>query len=166
MEDFGDWVSLVGTVLAFATPLFLIYDRVFRGRPVFAIHAIRRAKSDNYLYVRIKNVLDHDIIIENWNINPPLVGLSTGHSEEEIAGASLGDIPKMIIAPLGELLLPLVILGAATDKHDEQIIIDADWDSTARPWPLRRRLQIKATVARLIELQSAHLPQVGMPLIG
>jgi hypothetical protein len=110
--------------------------------------------------VRIKNNLDHDVLIENWSITPPLVGLATGDSVREIADATVGKIPTMIVPSLGVFMLPLIILGPATGRHLDQIIIRANWTSTTRPWPLRRHIKIKTTVAKLKTLKAALTEQL------
>lgn len=158
MDWFLEGVKLIGAVLAIATAAFIVFDRVFRGRPIFALHAKVRVPGENDLFLRVKNVLDEDVVIENWDVSSPvLVGLSTDQSLRAIVEAAFGNIPTAILPPLGVLTLRLIILGAATDRQNEPITISAEWNNTRRPWPFRRTLKIKTTAARLHELKDAHV---------
>jgi hypothetical protein len=58
MDWFLESVKLIGAVLGIATAAFIVFDRVFRGRPIFALHAKVRVPGDNDLFLRVKNVLD------------------------------------------------------------------------------------------------------------
>jgi hypothetical protein len=156
MESPLEVIKLVGALLGIAATAFIVYDRIFRGRPIFAVHAKPRVPGDNYLFLRVKNVLDEDVVVENWRITPPLVGLSTDTSVRAIAGAVLGQTPTAILPPLGELKFNLVILDASGDRKNKSIQISAEWGTTRRPWPFRRHVKIKTTVARLEELKGAH----------
>jgi hypothetical protein len=157
MDWFLESVKLIGAVLAIATAAFIVFDRVFRGRPIFALHAKVRVPGDNDLFLRVKNVLDEDVVIENWDVSPKLVGLSTDQSMRAIVEAATGNISTAILPPLGELTLRLIILGAATGRENVPITISAEWNNTRRPWPFRRTLKIKTTAARLHELKGAHV---------
>jgi hypothetical protein len=156
MDYFIEAIKLLGGILGIATAAFIVFDRVVRGRPIFAVHAVPRVAGDNYLFLRIKNVLDEDVVIENWRITPPLLGLSTDTSVRAIAGAVLGTIPMAIVPPLGELKLALLILGAATNNKNQTVAISADWNTTRHPWLFTRHVKIRITVARVEELKGAH----------
>jgi hypothetical protein len=156
MDYLIEAIKLVGGILGMATAAFIVFDRVFRGRPIFALHAKPRVPGDNYLFLRVKNVLDEDVVIEDWRITPLLLGLSTDTSIRAIAGAALGTIPTTILPPFGEVKLALVVLGAATDRTNETVTISANWNTTRHPWLFTRRVKIKITIARLEELKGAH----------
>ena len=155
-----DWVletiKLIGAVLGIATAGFIVFDRVFRNRPIFALHAAPRVPGDNYLFLRIKNILDEDIVVENWVIRPKIIGLSTDTSIRSIVEAQVGNIPTVILPPFSELKLKLIILGAATNRQHDVITIAAQWDTTRKPWPFPRHIRLKTTVARLEALKGAH----------
>lgn len=160
MDFIVEAIKLVGGALGIASAVFVVYDRLVRGRPIFAIHATAGSPGDNYLHLRIKNVRDEDIVIENWKITPSIVGLATDPSVRAIAAAQIKDTPRAIVPPTGSLTLLLIILGAATDRDNDKIEISAEWISTQRPWPFRRRVKIKTTVAKLKEWKAAHLPSI------
>jgi len=158
MDTLVELIKLIGGILGIVTAVFIVWDRVLRGRPIFALQAEPRVPGDNYLFLRIKNVLDEDIVIENWRVTPSeLVGLSTDVSVRAIVQARLGPIPLAIVPPLGELRLNLIETGLATAKKEEQITISAAWNTTRHLWPFQRHVKIKTTVARLLDLKGAHL---------
>ena len=118
MDVVAEVIKLVGGIFGIATAGFIVIDRVWRNRPIFALHAKPRVPGDNYLFLRVKNVLDEDVVIENWSISPGLVGLSTDTSVRALAGAMLHDVPATILPPLEELKFHLMILDRA-DPHKE-----------------------------------------------
>jgi hypothetical protein len=78
--------QLVGALLGMASAAFIVYDRAIRGRPTFALHA-KSAGGENNLYVRIVNVLNEDLVVENFRIDPQIVALSEDHELESIVAA-------------------------------------------------------------------------------
>jgi hypothetical protein len=156
-DNIIEGTKLIGGIIGIITAIFIVYDRAFRGRPIFALHATKLVAGDNYLFLRIKNVLDEDIVIENWRVEPPnLIGLSTDHSVRAIAGAMVGEIPMAILSPLSELNFTLIILGGGMEGPNVPITVSAVWNNTRRPWPFRRTVKIRTTVARLNDLKGAH----------
>ena len=158
MAEIGALFGLLGTLLGICTATFIVYDRLYRGRPIISVTAERRTISENFLFVRIKNVLDHDIIVENWFVSDPrLISIYMDDTLRAALVGSLGTIPAIIIPPLGVGKLPLVVRGGESD-FSQSVTIEADWDNTARPWPFRRYIKIKKTIGELRELERAHLP--------
>jgi hypothetical protein len=54
-----------------------------------------------------------------------------------------------------------MIRNLAINRKNETITISADWNTTHKPWVLRRRVKFKTTVARLEELKTARLPNLS-----
>jgi hypothetical protein len=75
-------IKTAGAIHAFAVTAFIVYDRVSRDQPIFALHAEARVAGDNCLFLRIKNVLDEDVVVENWRVSPDLAMLSADTSAE------------------------------------------------------------------------------------
>jgi len=161
MEWVVEFIKIAGGIAGLASATFLIYDRLVRDRPIYAIHAKQGPPGNNPLFLRIHNALDEDIVVENWHIVPPLVGLSTDNSIRGMVGAVIGEMPRAILPPRGALNLVLVILGVATNRDSESIRISAEWSTTKRPWLFRRRVEIKTTVAKLKQWKEAHRPAKG-----
>lgn len=151
--------QLVGALLGTASAAFIVYDRAVRGRPIFALHAQPGlASSENYLHVRIVNVLDEDLVVENFSVVPPIVGLAEDHDILAITAAQIQEVRTLVLPPRREATYVLVILGAATDRDSERIVISAEWRRTQRPWPWKRTVHIRTTVSELRRLKAARAP--------
>jgi hypothetical protein len=85
-----------------------------------------------------------------------LISLSTDHSIDAMVRAAIEPPPRSIVPPMGELLLLLIIRGAATGRGNDEIQISARWMRTKKPWPFQRRIKFPVTVARLKEWKKAH----------
>jgi hypothetical protein len=153
-------IKTTGAILAFAVTVFIVYDRVSRDQPIFALHAEARAAGDNYLFLRIKNVLDEDVVVENWRVSLDLAVLSADTSAEAMTVEWSGEVPMAIVPPRSEFNLPLMIRNLATNRKNETITISADWNTTLKPWVLQRRVKFETTVARLEELKATRLPSL------
>jgi hypothetical protein len=66
-----------------------------------------------------------------------------------------------IVPSRSEFNLRLMIRNLAINRKNETITISADWNTTHKPWVLRRRVKFKTTVARLEELKTARLPNLS-----
>jgi hypothetical protein len=152
-------LQAIGSALGALTAAFLVYDRAVRGRPIFALHAQPgpARSSENYLHVRIMNVLDEDLVVESFSIAPPIVGLAEDHGVRAITAAQIQDVRPLVLPPRGEATYVLVILGAATDRDSDRIVISAKWRATRRSWPWKRTVRIHTTVADLKKLKAARL---------
>jgi len=153
-------LQAIGSALGALSAAFLVYDRVVRGRPIFALHVEPglAASSENYLHVRIVNGLDEALVVENFSIAPPIVGLAEDHGIRAITAAQIQNVRTLVLPPRGEATYMLVILGAATDRDSERIVISAEWRTTRRPWPWKRTVRIRTTVAELKNLKAARTP--------
>jgi hypothetical protein len=155
MDGFVEALKLVGAVIGIATASFIVYDRLFRDRPIFSLQASRPAGSassvDNDIYLRIKNVSDEDIIIDEISISPPHLTFSVDGEVCSIAKAVLREFNQIVVGPLGERLLILII----TQSEHAPVTITATWRGTRRPWPWKRHVKIHTTVAFIAKLKSA-----------
>lgn len=59
----------MGAILGIGTASFIVFDRLYRDRPIFAPHVKSPSGSvggrENDVYLRIKNVTDEDIVIDD-----------------------------------------------------------------------------------------------------
>jgi hypothetical protein len=60
-------ITLIGGILGIAATAFIVFDRLWRDRPIFALHPETRVHDDNYLFLHVENVLHDDVVIENWH---------------------------------------------------------------------------------------------------
>src|SRR5258707_12877015 len=100
MEKALQIFQFLGAILGTASAAFIIYDRLVRSRPIFALHAKPGSSpSENYLYLRIVNELDEDLIVENFSIVPPILGLSEDHEVRSMVAAQLQEGRTLVLPP-------------------------------------------------------------------
>lgn len=59
MIDVLEVLKTIGAAGGIASSAFLIWDRLYRSRPIFALHVIAGdAQGSNYVYLRFKNAID------------------------------------------------------------------------------------------------------------
>jgi hypothetical protein len=151
-------LQAIGSALGALSAAFIVYDRAVRGRPIFALHTEPGAPGENYLYVRTVNVLDEAVVVENFRIDPAIVGLSEDHEPRSILTAQFKDVRTLVLPPRASATYVLMILGAATGRDAESIVISAEWRRTQHVWPWKRRLRIRTTVTELKRLKAARTP--------
>jgi hypothetical protein len=125
-------LQAIGSALGALSAPFIVYDRAVRGQPIFALHTEPGSPGDNYLYVRLVNVLDEALVIENFRIEPAIVGLSEDHEPRSLLTAQFKDIRSLVLPPRASATYVLIILGAATGRDPEGIVISAEWRRTQR----------------------------------
>jgi hypothetical protein len=151
--------QLVGAALGILSAAFIIYDRLARSRPIFALHVkLGTSRSENHLYVRIVNEVEEDLIVENFRIDPPILGLSEDDQIRSIVAAQLQDVRTLIVPPRGSATYALIILGAATGRDSEPVLISAEWRVTRHPWPWKRSVRIQTSAGELKDLKAARSP--------
>jgi|SRR6516165_9790463 len=147
----------IGSALGALSAAFLVYDRAVRGRPTFTLDAEPGlAPSENYLRARIVNVRDEAILVENFSVDPPIVGLAEDQSARAIIAAQTQEVRTLVLPAWGEVAYVLVMLGKATGRNTEPVVISAEWRATRRPWPWKRRVRIRTTVAELKAFKTAR----------
>jgi hypothetical protein len=162
MKGFLEFIKLVGGIAGLGTALFTIYDRLYRDRPIFALHVNRPADSvvsrENDVYIRIKNPTDEDIIIDNISIVPGHLTLATGNDTHAIVRAMVSEFNLIVVRPYLERLLVLIVrLHEGNPAETENVTITATWRGTRRPWPWKRHVRIRTTVAQIRKLKSATI---------
>jgi hypothetical protein len=105
-------LQAIGSALGALSAACIVYDRAVRGRPIFGLHTEPGPPGDNHLYVRLMNVLDEAIVVENFRIDPPIVGLSEDHAARSILTAQFKDIRTLVLPAHASATYVLMILGA------------------------------------------------------
>jgi hypothetical protein len=161
MDGFLEGVKLAGALLGIGTASFLVYDRLFRDRPIFALHVKGQAsRRENDVYLRIKNVTDEDIVIDDVSISPAHLALSVDGEIHSLVSAMIIEVHPIAIGPFGERLLILITRttdGSAAEFDPVSIV--ATWRGTRRPWPWKRHVRIQTSVAAIRKLRSATAAQ-------
>jgi hypothetical protein len=151
-------LQAIGSVLGALSAAFLVYDRAVRGRPTFELDVEPglTPSSEKYPCARIVNVLDEALIVENFSVVPPIVGLAEDHSIGATMAAQIKKVRTLVLPARGAATYGLVILGAATGRDSDQIVISAEWRATRSIRPWKRTVRIRTTVAELKSLKAAR----------
>jgi hypothetical protein len=161
MDGFLEWVKLAGSLVGLATASFVVWDRVYRDRPIFALHVKspptgRAGGRENDVFLRIKNVSDEDIVVDDVSIGPAHLTLSVDNEIRSLVSAMVSEVHPIVVGPFGERLLILittVVEGSPAEL--EPVSITATWRGTRRPWPWKRHVRIQTSVTEVRRLRSA-----------
>jgi hypothetical protein len=80
--------------------------------------------------------------------------LSEEHEPRSLLKAQFKDIRSLVLPPRASATYVLIILGAATGRDSEGIVISSEWRRTQRVWPWKRRLRIRMSVDRIVHFES------------
>lgn len=156
-------LKFLGILGGLSSPAFLIYDRVYRYRPImFLFPAEFKAN------LRIKNLAPETIIIDEIVIDPPVLKVAQANdlftvSEDQAAsmyptmkGPRTPDGAYIIIKPEGERTFALHFLSDL-DSLDgaNRIAIRCRWSNTRKPYPFRRYVKIRPTVEMVRNVKEA-----------
>ena len=114
---------------AAASFLVLIYERVIRTKPIVHLHP-----GDYAVQLRIKNVIDEAILIDEIRVSPAVFGWTPP------ADAS----PTVVIKPLEEVLLRMMLFRDFEKLAEKALVtITVAWRTTRKPWPLKRTVSTR-----------------------
>jgi hypothetical protein len=123
--------ELVGAFCGIAAIAFLFYDRDFRRRPMMHLHP-----GDYAIQLRIKNMVDEAIIVDEIVAVPPVIGVA------ETKAAPL----SILVKPFEERLVRMTLFREFEELGAPALIrIGANWRTTRTTWPYRRRVSTKIT---------------------
>jgi len=151
-------VVAIGALLGLLNTALIVYDRMIARRPQFTVATKRSGHGGNLISARLKNNLDEDIIIDTPTAEPRLVVVANGDDERAIADALVGEAETVVIPPRSDHRWPLVIRPEAKGREQEIVVIKSEWRDTRRPWPFRRYVHIKTSVAELNRMKVAERP--------
>jgi hypothetical protein len=123
--------EIVGAICGVAAVAFLIYDRDFRSRPMMHLHP-----GDYAIQLRIKNMIDEAIIIDEIVAVPPVIGVAEGK----------GAPASVLVKPFEERLMRMTLFREFEELGASAVInITATWRTTRTTWPRKRRVSTKIT---------------------
>lgn len=158
-----DALKFLGVLGGLASPVFLIYDRVYRHRPTpFLFPAEFKTN------LRIKNVAAETIIIDEIVIDPPVLKVARANdlfTDSEDKASSMYPTMKgprtpegvyIIIKPEEERTFALHFLAdIETQDGADRIAIRCRWSNTRKPYPFRRYVKIRPTVEMVRNMKEA-----------
>lgn len=124
-------LELFGAVCGIAAIAFLIYDRDFRRRPMMHLHP-----GDYAIQLRIKNLIDEAIIVDEIVATPPVIGVA----ETKAAPMSI------LVKPFEERLVRMTLFREFEELGAPALIrIKANWRTTRTTWPYTRQVSMRIT---------------------
>jgi hypothetical protein len=90
--------TIVGSLVAFATAAFTLWDRLARARPI-AFFGIEGSPSNPLTYIQVKNTSVIDILIIGFRCRPTIFKVSKGSGIKEIANAITDTLGVTIVVP-------------------------------------------------------------------
>ena len=163
-EELVKCITFIGSLVGLAAGIFLVYDRLFRDQPVIFLvaHEYKAA-------LRIKNVSEETIIIEDIEITPPIVSLHNANDER-----TKSEDMQAVWYPKEndeEAVRVFIILGAQVERtfdlkrsaefensdDDRLISIRCKWRNTRRPLPIYRSRWLKVSAKDIRALRQASL---------
>src|SRR5262245_46874763 len=91
-------VKTIGSLVGLATGIFILYDRLARGRPVASL-TISRENERPSPRIRISNPSSYDVAILNVTCHPRVYLLTDQEGPEGNLRASFGHIPDFMLKP-------------------------------------------------------------------
>jgi hypothetical protein len=165
VAEFVDAVKLIGALAGLASSAFLVYDRLFRERPILFLFP-----GDFKVNIRIKNISEETIIIDEIVIKPP--GLTVARANDLITkneevqlsfypSTAGKDDPRfqgnfIVLKPTDVRTFALHRFAEFENADDKtRVTIRCRWQNTRKLWPIPRYVRIKTTVKQVRGLQDA-----------
>jgi hypothetical protein len=147
-----EWLKLVGSIGGLASSGFLVYDRLYRLRPIVYLQP-----HDKRVHLKVNNTANEAIVIDKIDVSPKVLGIVMKERKGDLVSrmdatanaiydAQTEGSTFAVIPPLEEGSFRLVELKACAElKDDERIRVRCDWRSTRRPWPFTRGVSVTTT---------------------
>jgi hypothetical protein len=133
-----EFFVIVGVLCGVGSAIVLIYERVMRTQPIVHLHP-----GDYAVQLRIKNVIDEAILIDEISVSPAVFGWMPP------ADAS----PTVVIKPLEEVLLRMMLFRDFEKLAEKALVtITVAWRTTRRPWPFKRTVSTKIAAADVMAI--------------
>jgi hypothetical protein len=147
VADAVEWVKLVGGLGGLASSGFLIYDRIWRLRPIVYLQPQKGS-----VYLCVRNVANETLVIDRIDVSPKVFVISMRGNKDDFRSRLDASVDAMfetetdgesrtfsVLDPQEERSFQLNALKECDAlKSDDTIRIRCVWRTTRRPWPIRR----------------------------
>jgi hypothetical protein len=154
IDDPVEWFKLLGSMGGIASSGFLIYDRVWRDRPMVYLQP-RKAS----VYLCVKNVAKETLVIDRIDVSPKALAISMRGDKDDFVSRVEASVDAMfgtetegeshtfsVLGPQEERTFQLNALKECDAlKSNDTIRIRCVWRTTRRPWPIRRTVSVRTT---------------------
>ena len=164
LEGIIEAVKFFGGLSGLASGAFLVYDRLLKNQPLIFLVA-----QEYIAALRLKNVAQETIVIEEIDIKPPIVALhnandlrTVNEDKHAVWYPRKNDEEAMrvflILGPLSEKTFDLKRSAEFEEASDDTYIsIRCKWRNTRRPLPIHRSRWLKVSVKDIKALRQAAL---------
>ncbi len=149
MDSIWQWVTGLGGLLGFANTAFLVFDRLFRYRPIVSVTAVRPPGVEGEqpsLKLRVKNVAPFDIVVERFIVEPEVFSIAAGNSIRAIAEVLTGSDVPIILSPDSERLLVMVTRDRSKFLDSQIVKITTEWRRGQATWLRQVRVVTKTSL--------------------
>jgi hypothetical protein len=146
-------VKTIGSLSGLLSGLFLVWDRMVKGRPVCSITTVKHG-SNTYAALRINNVGVHDVAVLNIRVKPNVYMLSKDFGVDNLLTASLGGKPALMLAPEEKkelMIVPRYTGGGRQDERLRRVVFSVSWRRGNATWLPRIPVRVPTSVAVLKE---------------
>lgn len=152
-STFIEYLKIVGSFSGYvglATGIFIIYDRVMRGRPIPDLMPTRLG-----VQLCLRNVTRETLVVDSFVMSRDgLIAVAQANDIQSpvkaLAHGWYGDADKRVFAilrPEEMRQFPLHLLPGLDKASDsDKLVITCAWRNTTRPWPFPRHVKITTTV--------------------
>jgi hypothetical protein len=140
--------TALATVLGVGNTAFLIFDRLFRYRPVASVSAARgwSGGGDATPYLRVKNMAPFDIVVERFSVYPPHLVISANSEIRAMVDALVRSDVPIILGPEEERRLVLVIRDRANRSERQPIDIVIEWRRGRSTWLRQMPVTVRTSI--------------------
>lgn len=141
-------IAAIGAGLGIVNTAFLVFDRLFRHRPIISVSAVRGMGGGGHAtpVLRVKNVAPFDIVIERFVAEPQHLAISASQENRAILDVLTGADVPILLEPLEQRQLVIIVQDRANRREDEQIKITVNWrrgvSTWLRQWPVTARTSV------------------------
>jgi hypothetical protein len=164
LDEALEVLKIAGTVGGILTPIFLVYDRVIRYRPLAFLVA-----GDYKTKLCLKNIAAETIVIDEIKIFPPIIEVArandlvtTNEEKAAVMYPTMADKkPKrtlIVIKAMGERSFDLHRFADFENADGKKAIkIRCRWKNTRKRFPIAQYVRVKTTVQEIRDLREASL---------
>jgi hypothetical protein len=135
--DGWHWLAGTGAAFGIGNTAFLIYNQMFRYRPIASVTATRGWSGEGHATptLRVQNTAPYNIVIERFSVSPPYCTISAKSEIRAIVASQRPDVPTLL-GPKEERQFVIVVRDRT--KSNETIKIVVDWRPGHSTWPRRQ----------------------------
>jgi hypothetical protein len=164
-EEVIEGIKFVGAIVGLLSGAFLLYDRVFRWRPVVYL-----GPKEFHAHIFLRNVSEETIVIDEVVFRPDFLKIGRANDlitrNEEMQKSFYPDEagkndPRfegnyIVLKAFEERDFALDRFGGFEAAEDDvAVTIRCRWENTRKPWPLARHVTVRTTVGKLKKLREA-----------